>query len=260
MVSGVMRSRRIEIPFKYHLLLLLLLVVVFSCTKRVEEAEVISIAHLKSMCRGEQAVVSKECYVEGVVVANDWLGEFHKSVVVVDDSGGLEIAIEAEEIYAWLPIYSRVKIFCGGRSLARVGGKVMLGASPTGAFPLDNIPEWEARRGIKVVGAEENFTFPRRRITEIGVADVSRAVRIDGLHVADAELGLSWCDEVDGVAQTTMRTLVDREGNTIGVRTLASCAYGLEKIPTTEFSVVGVVDATGGEYILRIINGAILRR
>ena len=89
---------------------------------------------------------------------------------------------------------------------------------------------------------------------------MSRAVRIDGVRIADAELGLSWCDEVDGVAQTTMRTLADREGNTIGVRTLASCAYGLEKIPTTEFSVVGVVDATGGEYLLRIINGAILRR
>jgi hypothetical protein len=259
MVIGVMRSPQREIILKYiRLLLLPLVAVALSCSKSADEARVVSIAHLKAMCRGERAIVAEECYVEGVVVANDWLGEYPKSVVVVDDSGGLEIAIEAEKIYTWLPIYSRVKLFCGGRNLARVGGKVVLGASPTGDFPIDNIPEWEARRSFKVVGVAEEFSFPTMRIADIGLADVSRAVRIDGVRVTDAESGLSWCDMVDDTAQTTMRTLIDREGNTIGVQTLASCAYGENKIPTTEFSVVGVVDAANGECFLRIINGAIL--
>ncbi len=261
MVIGVMHSRLTKIALKYICLLLPLLVVVaISCTKHTDAAREVSIAHLKAMCHGERAIVAEECYVEGVVVANDWLGEYPKSVVVVDDSGGLEIAIEAEKIYIWLPIYSRVKLFCGGRTLARVGGKVVLGTSPTGDFPIDNIPEWEARRSFNVVGVAEEFSFPTMRIDEIELADVSRAVRIDGLRVTDAEKGLSWCDMVDDTAQTTMRTLIDREGNTIGVQTLASCAYGENKIPTTDFSVVGVVDAANGECFLRIINGAILLR
>ena len=262
MVIGVMHNQRVEIPVKYLYMLLLPLVAVavISCSKSADEARMVSIAHLKAMCHGERAIVAEECYVEGVVVANDWLGEYPKGVVVVDDSGGLEIAIEAEKIYTWLPIYSRVKFFCGGRTLARVGGKVELGVAPTGDFPIDNIPEWEARRSFNVVGVAEEFSFPTMRIAEIGLADVSRAVRIDGLRVTDAESGLSWCDMVDGVTQTTMRTLIDREGNTIGVQTLASCAYGEEKIPTTDFSVVGVVDAANGECFLRIINGAILLR
>ena len=228
MVIGVMRSLQREIILKYIRLLLLPLVAVavISCSKSADEARKVSIAHLKAMCHGERAIVAEECYVEGVVVANDWLGEYPKSVVVVDDSGGLEIAIEAEKIYTWLPIYSRVKLFCGGRTLARVGGKVELGAAPTGDFPIDNIPEWEARRSFNVVGVAEEFSFPTMRIAEIGLADVSRAVRIDGVRVVDAESGLSWCDMVDGVTQTTMRTLIDREGNTIGVQTLSSCAYG----------------------------------
>lgn len=259
MAIGVMRSPQREIILKYiRLLLLPLVAVALSCSKSADEARVVSIAYLKAMCHGERAIVADECYIEGVVVANDWLGEYPKRVVVVDDSGGLEINIEAEKIYTWLPIYSRVKLFCGGRTLARVGGNVVLGASPTGDFPIDNIPEWEARRSFNVVGVAEEFSFPTMRIADIGLADVSRAVRIDGLRVVDAELGLSWCDMVDGVTQTTMRTLVDREGNTIGVQTLASCAYGENKIPTTEFSVVGVVDAANGECFLRIINGAIL--
>ena len=111
-----------------------------------------------------------------------------------------------------------------------------------------------------MVGVAEEFSFPTMRIDEIELADVSRAVRIDGLRVTDAEKGLSWCDMVDDTAQTTMRTLIDREGNTIGVQTLASCAYGENKIPTTDFSVVGVVDAANGECFLRIINGVILLR
>ena len=260
MVIGVMRSLQREIILKYIRLLLLPLVAVavISCSKSADEAREVSIAHLKAMCHGERAIVAEECYVEGVVVANDWLGEYPKSVVVVDDSGGLEIAIAAEKIYTWLPIYSRVKLFCGGRTLARIGGKVELGAAPTGDFPIDNIPEWEARRSFNVVGVAEEFSFPTMRIAEIGLADVSRAVRIDGLRVVDAESGLSWCDVVDGVTQTTMRTLIDREGNTIGVQTLSSCAYGEEKIPTTDFSVVGVVDAANGECFLRIINGGYL--
>ena len=218
----------------------------------------VSIAYLKLLCRGSHHTITEECYIRGVVVANDWLGEYQKSVVVVDESGGVEIAIASNSLYSWLPVYSEVEIFCGGRTLARVGGKVAMGDAPTQDFMLDNIEEAEAQRIVTIVGIEENFTPVKRRISELQISDIGSVVWIEGLRIVEEEQGLLWCDVVEDVPATTIRTLIDREGNTIGVQTLASCVYGENKIPTTEFSVVGVVDAANGECFLRIINGEIL--
>lgn len=246
----------------YLWLLPMVAVLTISCDKGAngvaEPSGEVTIAYLKSLCTGERHTIVGDCYIRGVVVANDWLGEFYKSIVVVDDSGGIEIAIESESISSWLPIYSEVEIFCGGMELARVGGKVELGSEPTGDFLLDNIDESRAQRVIKRVGVVEDYSPRRCDIGDIELSDISSVVWIEGVRVADAEQGLAWCDVVDGEPQTTMRTLVDGGGSTLGVRTLATSAYATQKIPSATFAVVGVVDASGGEYFLRIINQMIL--
>lgn len=252
-------SKIVEI---YVVLLLVVVATLFvSCVAptdshhRVEGT--VSIAYLKSLCREEQYTIVGDCYIEGVVVASDWMGEMHKSIVVVDDSAGVEIAIESEDIALWLPIYSKVKIYCGGLTLARVGGKVQLGAAPTQDFLVDNIEESLAQSIIQNRGVAEDIPIELRTIAEFCDEDISRMVQLNGLRLIDEEVGLSWCDFIDGEAQTTVRTVVDDAGNRCRVRTLATCSYADKTVPAERFSVVAILDAAEGEYLLRIINGKI---
>lgn len=216
--------------------------------------EEVSIAYLKSLCKGDHHYIADDFMVRGVVVATDWLGEMRKSAVIVDDSGGLELAIDSDSISVHLPIYSEVTILCNGLMLARVGGKIEIGAPPTGTFPLDNIDDGMIGRYIRVTGVREDFKPLTKRFADIGVGDISNLVRFDKVRICDEEQGLSWCDIEYGEPVTTYRTLVDDTGDTFAVRILDSCYYAREKIPKREVSVAGVIDYSANRYFLRIVN------
>ncbi len=218
----------------------------------------ISIAHLKSLCKGEHYRIASDYTIRGVVVASDWLGELVKSVVVVDRSGGVEIAIDSRNIAERLPINSEVEILCNGLMLARLGGKVKLGAVATGDFPIAEIDDDMLGRYIRVVGTCDDFEPAKKQISEIGVADISAFVRFDGIRVRDEERGLAWCDKVDDKPVTTYRTFVDRSGTPLSICTLPTCDYAVEEMPTKEVSVVGVIDYSDNRYFLRIANKSII--
>ncbi len=218
------------------------------------EPKEVSIAYLKSLCRGDHYRIVNDYTVRGVVVATDWLGEMNKSAVIVDSSGGLEFAIDSRHIYEHLPILSEIEILCNGLMLARIGGKIELGAPPTGAFPLDNIDDEMFERYIRVVGTCSDFVPQTKQFTEISAEDISSIVRFDNVRICEEEQGLSWCDIEDGKPITTYRTLIDNEGNTFAIRTLGTCHYAKEKMPTKEISVTGVIDYSDNRYFLRIVN------
>ncbi len=218
----------------------------------------VSIAYLKSLCRGDHYRIANDYSVRGVVVATDWLGELNNSFVLMDSSGGLEIAIDCPNIANQLPIYSEITIFCQGLMLARIGGKIELGAAPTADFPLDNIDNEMFNRYIRITGVCNNFEPKTKRFNEIGAEDIGSLIRFDNVRICDTEHGLSWCDVVNDEPVTTYRTIIDREGNRFAVRTLSTCTYALDMMPTNEISVIGVIDYSNNQYFLRIVNKYII--
>ena len=233
---------------------LLLLVGCSTYESGTSQPKEVSIAHLKSLCRGDHYRIVNDYTVRGVVVATDWLGEMNKSAVIMDSSGGLEFAIDSRHINEHLPIYSEVEILCNGLMLARIGGKIELGAPPTGDFPLDNIDDEMFGRYIRVIGSCNNFYPATKQFTDIGAEDISSLIRFDNVRICDEEQGLPWCDTEENKPVTTYRTLIDREGNTFAIRTLGSSHYATEVMPTKEISVVGIIDYSDNRYFLRIVN------
>lgn len=237
---------------------LLLLVGCSTNQNNTPAPEVVSIAHLKSLCRGDHYRIAKDYTIRGVVVATDWLGEMNKSALVVDSSGGLEFAIDSRHINEHLPIYSEVEILCNGLMLARIGGKIELGAPPTGDFPLDNIDDEMFDRYIRVVGFCDDFVFTAKRFSEIDAEDISRIIRFDNVRICDEEQGLFWCNLEDNKPVTTYRTLIDNEGKTFTVRILGTCHYAKEVMPTKEISIIGIIDYSDNRYFLRLANKLVI--
>lgn len=217
----------------------------------------ITIAYLKSLCKGDHHRITNDYTLRGVIVANDWLGEFIKSIVVVDSSGGIEVAIESRNLSTILPVYSEVEIFCNGLMLARVGGKIELGEPSTGDFPIANIDEEMIGRYINIVGLHADYEPITKRFSEIGIADIGAFVSFENICICDEEYGLNWCDVVDDELVTTYRTFVDGEGNEFAIRTLPTCDYATKAIPTKTISVAGIIDYSNNRYYMRIANGLI---
>ena len=66
---------------------------------REEQRATNSVAYLKSLCDGRNSVVvTQEITVQGYVAANDRYGEFTKSLVIEDATGGITVAADLESV------------------------------------------------------------------------------------------------------------------------------------------------------------------
>ena len=80
----------------------------------------ISIAHLKTMAKSEPHTITEDISIEGYVVANDLYGEYYKSIVICDDSGGIEISVDARQTAKIFPGAAKVTLHCTSLSIARI--------------------------------------------------------------------------------------------------------------------------------------------
>lgn len=239
---------------RLHIATIFSLLTLISCAPNDETARSkVSIAHLKSLCSGEHHRIVEDVSVRGVVVATDWLGELHNSIIIADESEGLEIAMEVSNLAHRLPIHTEVVVSCNGLMLARIGGKITLGAASSGEFPLANMSEEMFAKHISKVGVREDYAPTTKRFSEIGVSDIGNIYRFDNVQFDEAE-GTLWCDFEEGEAVTTYRTLTDAEGNAMPIQVLSTCDYAREKLPTKRVSVIGVIDYSDNRHFLRIVN------
>ncbi|MBQ3259855.1 MAG: hypothetical protein IJA66_02060 [Alistipes sp.] len=219
------------------------------------ESGLVTIAYLKSRCQGLSSTIDADISIKGTVVANDLFGEFYKTLVLVDESGGIEILIDRERICADFPLYANVSVFCNGLAVGRVGGKVVLGAKPTGEYTTDRIADGDVSKYLYRQPGDITSAVPRKvHIADLGVEHISDYVLFEDVRFADEEVGDSWCNESNEAFADTERHIVDADGNVLIVRLSAQCEYADEKIPAGRGAVCGILDYSGGAYFLRIAN------
>lgn len=226
---------------------------------RVPEEGNVSIAYIKTQCKGQSSIVAKDIYITGSVVANDMHGEFYKTIVIVDDSGGIEIDIDADPLFIDFPIYRHITVSCNGLALGRIGGKTVLGAAPTGEYTVDRIASADVSRYISTSPDSPVLAEPRTvRIADLSLEHVSDYIRIDNVRFTRGDGTTCWCDTVGDSYATTDRTITDIEGNELTVRTSGQCNYASEPLPVGYGTVTGILDLTADGYVLRISNHGIV--
>ena len=220
----------------------------------------VSIAYLKSLAHGDSTTITDDISIEGYVIANDLFGEYYKSIVISDQSGGIEIGVDIRNTAVRFPISARTVVQCSGLALGNYGGRLMLGAVPEREYTVDHIAESDIDRYMLIDCSAPVAIEP----TTITIADLSPAlignyVRIDDLCF-EQEAGLAWCDSdpITGKPITTQRTAYDSRGNAIAIRIIAECDYHSEVIPAGRGTLFGVVEYFNSEYSLRIVNHGIV--
>ena len=105
-----------------------------------------TIADLKARCTANSVAVTEDITLEGVVTGNDFYGEFYKTLVVEDASGGISLLIDGTRLAFDYPVGAAVTIFCNGLTLGDYGGKIQLGTTPDGDYGVGRIPREELGR------------------------------------------------------------------------------------------------------------------
>lgn len=212
------------------------------------------IAYLWSLAKHGSTTITEDITFCGTVVANDKLNEVTNRIVVADESGGIEIAIEAEYIEDIIPIFSNVRVCATGLSIGRQGRKCVLGTSPTGEYVVDRLTERELPYYISPADDIATLRAQRMDIGEINNEDLLHYIYIENVGFIDEEIGMTWsnCDTIDG-NKNSIRHLTDGV-DTMRVACSEECTYAKEPLPTGKLKCFGIVDYVDGDIALRISN------
>ncbi len=218
--------------------------------------ERISMAELKSLCRGQSTILTHDLVVTGSVTANDEQGELYKMLILQDDTGGIEIRLDSRRLYARYPVGMQVEVSCLGLALGDYGGKVILGAAPAGGYVVDRIPESDFPRYLRPTGWQWRTPAPHRRFADLSLRLADTYLRLEGVAFAAEEQGEPLC-RPDTTARATERHLIDAAGDTLALRIRPECLYATEPVPSGTGSVIGILDYFGGRCSLRPVNHGI---
>lgn len=241
--------------YNIFLATLLLLCGCESAETSFQPSNTISIAHLKSQLRGDSTPITEDYTVEGYVIGNDFCGEFYRSIIISDGSGGIEIAIDNKELYTQFPLFSHLTLHCSTLWLGDYGGRVILGEKPTGNYPVNHIGEGNIFRYIKPSDTFELFHPTEITIDAIVPQHIGNLFTLHDVTFA-GQAGSKWC-ELDAEQEQyvdTYRLVYDRNGNTIPLLISRHATYASATIPGGWGSMVVIVEHFNGEYYLMLTN------
>ena len=220
------------------------------------ERDITSIQHLKTLSTQTTTPITQDLKLLATITATDRLGEFEKMIVVEDQTCAITIEIDDRNINDAYPLNSRVMVYCNGLALGSYGGKISLGALPSGEYSIDRIPSNEVLKYIKVIDFETTPLTPLpTTIPELNHSYIDRYVSLQSIKFEESTL-TTWCDvdQLTGEPFTTTHNISDSRGNTLKLRTSGSCSYAKELRPKGIGALNGIIDYFNGKYYIQVVN------
>lgn len=180
-------------------------------------------------------MIKDDIIIKGTVISDDSHGNFYKKIVLQDSTGGIEVQIEAYDLYKKYPVGEMVYIKCKGLIIGDYKGVKQLTYASNGSS--GRLPE----------GVLTDFLY---RKTGEGIAIVPKVVKIDDLNNKLINT-LVKLENVEFLPSDTSKTyadpnedasryLTDFAENTLIVRTSSHADFGIDSIPKGNGSVIAV--------------------
>ncbi len=231
------------------------------------------IASLRLLYAGSRIDVQDEWVVAGRVTSSDRAGNFFRTFVIEDATGGLEIRAGLYDMHRIYPVGMQVAVKLKGLSLGFYQGMMQAGARPvpssydqTAYLGHRAILDRHVVRG----GTADPVAPAATTIAALDERMCGRLVRIEGLHLAGATPGASalgdapvtWAVPSPGGGippSYGYRKFKDARGDSLLVVSSGYATFAAETIPAGSLYVTGVlscgsVAGTYGHnvYMLRI--------
>ena len=223
-----------------------------------------TIKQLKSMYRdgGKEVVSNEEIIVSGRVISSDKEGNIYKSLVIQDETAGIEIKINSNGLYNYFKLGSIVYLHANYLKLGAYGGTVSIGSVPVdNNYENDFIPA-PVMKNYVIKGAQDAPVKPvKLTIPTLRERYSNMLVEIDDVQFIESEVSnnLSYTDNYvndkkEAEKVTGNRTLVDGDDNRLVVRTSGYARFADKKIPAGSGSVKGILTYFNGTPQLTIVS------
>lgn len=192
--------------------------------------------------------------IEGTVISCDSASNFYETVTIAEmtetDTVGIDLKINASELYLTYGLKpgQKILVLVNDLILDNYNGVYQLGMASTDAGVLDlvGINSGDVDKYIQRSGSRTAVKSNKRKINQLTTGDVQTLITLDSVQFWNQHTTYS-IPEVN-----TNRTLIDKNGNQIVLRTSGFAKFASDALPTGSGSITGVLSIYGSTYQLYI--------
>jgi len=237
---------KMHIPFKFfHLLGLLGILSLTACVDqdfdepplKVEIAEppqnLITIAELKARhTLGQVELIQDSVAIDAVVVADDESGNYFKTLIIQDETAGIELKINTTDLYNDYPIGQQIFVQLKGLFLGDFRGVTQIGGTTyedDGEIFVGGIEEVLLGDHISRGQPDQPINPTVVTIDELDDSYISQIVQLENVQFTNADAGVEFADSEN--KRSINLNLEDCNGNSIILRTSGFADFANQATP-----------------------------
>lgn len=201
-----------------------------------------TVAQLKDLYRGRPTTITEDIVVEATIVSDDTEGNLYRTAYLQDATGGLELRLALGNLSTIYPQGSVVQLHARGMTLGRYGGQINLGYKSTNErYETGFYPEHLVGQVLrfKATGKVEPIALS---IANLSLRYNGQLIKIQDVQFVASDLGQTYAAPQNKVNQSNVnRTLIDKNGRTVIVRTSSYARFAGRELPQGSGSITAVL-------------------
>ena len=198
--------------------------------------------------------ITEDWIVDAVVVADDQSGNFYQTLVIQDETGGIDLKIDATNLYNDYPAGRKIYINCKGLMLGDYNGLTQLGGGTAlynGQEELDGIQQALLNQYIVKGSSGQELTPTVVSISDLTASPtnpyLSSLVKLENVEFSNSDAGLTYAtyDAATDYRASENRTVQDCNGNSLVLRSSGYSNFVNELTPTGNGSMTVIFSIFG---------------
>ncbi len=198
--------------------------------------------------------ITDDLLIGGEVVLDDRSGNYYKTIVIQDETGGIEVKFNDGYLYQQFPVGRKIYIHCKDLILTDYNNLTQLAGSTieqNGVLSDVGLTQAQVRaQVVKGAFAATPLAPKVLTISQLGLQNVSTFIRLENVEFAKADTGKTYADPVTQFSLN--RTVETCGGQQIVVRTSGYANFAGEKTPSGKGYIEGVLGIFGTTYQLTV--------
>jgi len=198
--------------------------------------------------------IAGDLIIEGTVVMDDRSGNYYKTLVIQDATGGIEVKFNDGYLFNQFPVGRKMYIYCKDLILTDYNGLTQLTGSTIeeGGNLIDvGLTETQVRK--KVVKGPISATPPVPTvvgISNLNASHISTLIKLENVQFIAADAGKTYADPV--TQYSLNRTLMNCTGGKLILRSSGYATFAGTLTPTGSGTITGVLGIYGNTLQLFI--------
>lgn len=213
-----------------------------------------TIEELKSrFVPGQFTTIEDSLVIRAIVIADDASGQYYKTIVVQDETAGIEVKVNSIGIFNEFPIGREVFIFCKGLVISDYNGLIQIGGGTyldNGETRLGGIEEVLINKYLVAGLRNQNITPAVKAINAVTSADLSTLIQLVDVQFADGSANETYADPVTQFSVN--RTVEDCTNKSIVLRSSGYADFAGIRTPGGKGTLTAVLSIFGSTYQLAI--------